>query len=254
MPEANGLPAVNIIGPATPLTWLSGAWRDLWRAPAVFLAYGLAVAMLSAAVSLGLALTGFAFWSIALAAGIVFLAPMIAMGIYEGGRMLEMHERPSFTRIAFVRRAFRRDVALLGLALFLVFGIWLELALITRGLATSRIYPTLDAFIAFAVTTSAGHTMLIWGTAIGGALAWLTFSLVVVSAPMLLDTRHDIFTATVTSVRCVVKNTLPMLLWATIIAALILASVATGFLGLIIVIPWLGLASWRAYRELVNQG
>ena len=254
MPEANSLPAINIIGLATPFTWLSGAWRDLWQAPAVFLAYGLAVAMLSAAVALGLALTGFAFWSIAVAAGFVFLAPMIAMGIYQGGLMLERHERPSLTRVAFVRGAFRRDLVFLGLALFLVFDIWLQLALITRGLATSRIYPTLDAFIAFATTTSAGHAMLVWGTAIGGILAWLTFSLVVVSAPMLLDTRHDIFTATVTSVRCVVKNTLPMLVWAAIIAALILASVATGFFGLIIVIPWMGLASWRAYRSLVHQG
>lgn len=254
MTDANGLPAVNTINLAAPLTWLAGAWRDLWQAPVVFLAYGLAVAMLSAAIALGLALTGLAFWSIALAAGFVFIAPVIAMGIYEGGRMLEASKRPSLARVAFVRSAFRRDVVFLGLALLFIFGIWLELALITAGLAASRIYPTLDAFIQFATTTPAGHSMLIWGTAIGGILAWLTFSLVVVSAPMLLDRRHDIFTATVTSVRCVARNTLPMLLWAAIIAALILASIATGFFGLIIVIPWLGLASWRAYRGLVGSG
>jgi uncharacterized membrane protein len=94
--------------------------------------------------------------------------------------------------------------------------------------------------------------MLLWGSVIGGILAWFVFSLVVVSAPMLLDSRRDIFTASVTSVRCVAQNTLPMLL-AAIIAAMILASLATGFFALIVVIPWLGLASWRAYRALVVQ-
>jgi uncharacterized membrane protein len=70
---------------------------------------------------------------------------------------------------------------------------------------------------------------------------------------MLLDRQNDIFVATVTSVRCVAMNTLPMLIWAAIIAALILLSMLTGFLALVIVIPWLGLASWRAYRCLVQQ-
>lgn len=252
MTDANGLPPVNTIGLATPFAWLAGAWGDLWRAPGVFLAYGLVVAMLSGAIALGLALTGLAFWSIALAAGYIFIAPMIAMGVYEGGRILELGQRPTLGRVAIVSAAFRRDVAFLGLALLIIFGIWLELALITAGLAASRIYPTLDDFVRFALQTGAGHSMLAWGTAIGGILAWLTFSLVVVSAPMLLDTRRDIFTATVTSVRCVAKNTAPMFVWAAVIAALILASIVTGFFALIVVIPWLGLASWRAYRELVG--
>lgn len=253
MTDANGLPAVNTITMAAPFAWLAGGWNDLWRAPAAFLAYGLVVALLSGAVALGLALTGLAFWSVALAAGFVFIAPMIAMGVYEGGRLIETGQRPTLARIAFVRHAFRRDLVFLGLALLIMFGIWLELALVTAGLAASRFYPTLDAFIHFATTTSAGHSMLLWGSVIGGILAWFTFSLVVVSAPMLLDSRRDIFTASVTSVRCVAQNTLPMLLWAAIIAAMILVSLATGFFALIVVIPWLGLASWRAYRALVVQ-
>lgn len=251
MNDANGLPSVNTISVVTPFAWLAGAWGDLWLAPATFLAYGLVVALLSGSVALGVALTGLAFWAVALAAGFVFIAPMIAMGIYEGGRLIEAGERPTLARIAFVPHAFRRDLVFLGLALLIMFGIWLELALVTAGLAASRFYPTLDAFFEFATTTSAGHSMLLWGTIIGGILAWLTFSLIVVSAPMLLDSRRDIFTASVTSVRCVAKNTLPMLLWAAIIAAMILASIATGFFALILVIPWLGLASWRAYRDLV---
>jgi hypothetical protein len=251
MAESNGLPEVTAIGFATPLEWLAGGWRDLWRAPFSVLAYGLVVATISGVTVTGLALTGMGLWSLVLAAGFAFLAPMIAMGVYEGGRLIEEGQRPSLFRIAFVGQAFRRDVVFLGLALLIVFGIWAELARVTYGIATSRLYETLDEFLTFALATGTGNVMLIWGTVVGGILAWLTYSFVVISAPMLLDRNADIFVATVTSVRCVVKNTGPMMLWAAIIAGMLLLSAATFFVGLVIVIPWLGLASWRAYRCLV---
>lgn len=251
MAEPERLPDVNTIRITTPFGWLAGAWGDLWRAPAIFLTYGLVIALAGAAIMLGLAASGMAFWSIALAAGFAFIAPMLAMGIYEGGRLLEAGHKPSLAAIAVIRAAFRRDVVLLGVVLLLIYGIWLELARVVYGLATNRLDVTLSEFITFATSTSQGHGMLVWGTALGGLLAWFTFCLVVVSAPMLLDTRRDMFVASVTSVRCVVRNTLPMLVWAALIAAMLLASILTGFVGLIIVIPWLGLASWRAYRSLV---
>lgn len=253
MTEPVRLPAVNTISFAAPFAWLGGAWADLRRAPLPFLLYGLVIAMFSAAAVLGLALTGLAFWAIALTAGFALVAPMAAMGVYEGGRLLEAGQRPTLARIAFVKSAFRPDVVLLGVALLIVFGIWLELAQVVFGIATSQRPRSLDAFIAFAANTPEGNGMLIWGSLIGGLIAWLTFSFVVVSAPMLLDRRADFFIAAVTSVRCVVRNTGPMLLWALIIAAMLLASILTGFAALIVVIPWLGLATWRAYRALVGQ-
>ncbi len=253
MTGRNGLPAVSRISMSAPLGWLAAAWRDLWSEPATFLTYGLVVAFISGAITLGLLVSGLALWAIALAAGFVLVAPMIAMGIYEGGRLIETGQRPKLARIAFVTSALRGDVVLLGLALFLIFGVWIELARVTYGLSTYRLYATVQEFATFAITTPEGHAMLASGTVIGGVLAWVTFSLVVVSAPMLLDPQADIFLATVTSVRCVALNTLPMLVWATIIAALILLSMLTGFLALVIVIPWLGLASWRAYRSMVRR-
>ena len=75
--------------------------------------------------------------------------------------------------------------------------------------------------------------------------------MVVVSAPMLLDQRTGVFAAIATSVTAVAENFWPMVLWAAILAILTLASAATGFIAFIVVFPWLGLASWRAYRELV---
>jgi uncharacterized membrane protein len=70
---------------------------------------------------------------------------------------------------------------------------------------------------------------------------------------MLLDQRTNLFAAIATSVTAVVENFWPMTLWAGIIGILTLISAATGFLGLVVVFPWLGLASWRAYREFVRE-
>ena len=95
--------------------------------------------------------------------------------------------------------------------------------------------------------------MLLAGTVTGGILAFVTYALVVVSAPMLLNPKANVFAAVATSVRAVNANFFPLLLWAVIITVLLLLSAATGFLALIVVFPWLGLASWRAYRSLVND-
>nr|QQZ51756.1 hypothetical protein JKL49_13155 [Phenylobacterium glaciei] len=77
--------------------------------------------------------------------------------------------------------------------------------------------------------------MLIAGSLIGGAIAFLTYSLVVVSAPMLLDQETSVFVATITSFRTVAENFGPMIVWALLIAVLTLSTVLTGFLALVIV-------------------
>jgi uncharacterized membrane protein len=86
---------------------------------------------------------------------------------------------------------------------------------------------------------------------VGGVIAFFTYCLVVVAAPMLLDTRANVWSAIATSFMAVANNPGPMLLWAFLIVLLLLVSAATGFLALIVIFPWLGLASWRAYRDLV---
>jgi uncharacterized membrane protein len=153
-----------------------------------------------------------------------------------------------------VGAALRQDVAYLGLALLLIFLTWGGIAQIVYGLSTSQIHRNLPDLIAFATGTFEGRRMVLAGSVIGGAIAFFAYSLVVVTAPMLLDRRNDVFLAVVTSVRTVITNFWPMVVWAGILAAMTLSTAATGFLGLTLVFPWLGLASWRAYRELVPDG
>jgi len=250
--DANGgLPGVRRVGLFDPFLWLGQGFSDLMRAPVPMLAYGMMIAALSSGLLYGLYVSDAAFWALTLTFGFVFIAPMLAMGPYEAGRRLEAGERPSLGQIVFVRPAFRQDVAYLGLALLLIYLFWGRIAQIVFGLSTYQMYDTVEAFTAFALTTAEGHNMLLAGTLVGGVIAYFTYMLIVVSAPMLLDPRSNVFVATITSFRTVAMNPLPMTLWAALIAALLIASAATGFLALVVVFPWLGLASWRAYRALV---
>jgi uncharacterized membrane protein len=247
------LPAIRTIGLSAPFGWLAEGWGDLMKAPAPLLVYGLGVAAASFALCYGVYATNGAFWVLALTAGFVIVAPILAMGPYEAGRRIERGERPGLTQILFVRSAFRQDVAYLSLLLVLIYFFWGRIAQIVYGLSTYESHPSVEALVAFALDSSDGRVMLLTGTLTGGALAFVTYALMVVSAPMLLNPRASVFEAVATSVRAVNANFFPLLLWAGIIAALLLLSAATGFLALVFVFPWLGLASWRAYRSLVDD-
>lgn len=251
MDASGGLPPVRTIDSRAPLRWLRGGWSDLGKAPVPCLLYGLGLAAVSFGLSYGLVVSDGAFWVVALTVGFVFVAPMLAMGLYEAGRLIERGETPTLRQMLFVRAAIRQDIAYLGLALVLIYLLWGRIAQIVYGLSTYQLHRTVDAFVGYAVGTADGRAMLLAGSLVGGAMAYGVYCLVVVSAPMLLDHRSNVFYATAASVRAVVTNFGPMTLWAAIIAILILLSAATGFLALIVVFPWLGLATWRAYRDLI---
>lgn len=249
----SGLPAITRVSATAPLRWLSGAWSDLGKSPVPCLLYGLILSIFSIWLAVEIYTTNAAYWVFMVTCGFVFVAPILAMGLYEAGRLIEAGERPSFANLLLPRSALRQDIAYLGLMLLLIFLFWLGIAQIVYGLSTYQIHRNAVDLVRFAVGTQDGRGMLVLGTAIGGLIAFLTFSLVVVSAPMLLDRNGNAFIAVITSVRAVTQNFAAMAVWAVIIVISLLACVATGFVGLIVVFPLLGLASWRAYRDVVRE-
>jgi uncharacterized membrane protein len=251
MDSSLGLPAIRRVDLAAPFGWLVKGWCDLMKAPGPLLLYGLGVAVGSFALCYGVYATNGAFWVVVLTIGFVMIAPVLAMGPYEAGRLIESGARPRLGQILIVRSAFRQDIAYLSLLLVMLYFLWGRVAQIVYGLSTYQIHRDVDALAAFAIGTEEGRGMLVAGSLTGGVLAFVAYALVVVSAPMLLNSSANVFAAVATSVRAVNANFLPLLLWAVIITALLLMSAATGFLALVVVFPWLGLASWRAYRDLV---
>lgn len=250
---AGGFSSIRTVGVDAPFRWLAGGWRDFGAAPLSFMLYGLALGLVSLALCWGIVVTNGAFWVLALTCGFVFLAPMLAMGLYEAGRIIETGGKPSLGRMLFVRDAVRQDIAYLGLALLLIYFLWSRFAQIVYGLSTWRLHRTVEEFVTFAVATKEGHTMLISGSIVGGVMAFFTYCLVVVAAPMLLDRRSNVFQAVATSFGAVSQNFATLLLWAVLIVFFLIAAAMTGFLGFTLIFPWLGLASWRAYRELVDE-
>lgn len=251
--DAARLPQVRKVGWAAPFRWLAGGLADLRAAPLPALVHGLVLAGLSLALSLALLKAWGAFWAAALVFGFILVAPLLAMGPYETGRLLEAGRRPEVGETLWVRRAVRGDVAALGVGLLLLFALWLQAAQIVHGLSTWRLHETPAELAAFAFGTADGRAMLTVGSAVGAVFGLVTFAAVVVSAPMLLDARISVFAAVATSVRATAANFGPLMLWAALVLALVSLSAATGFALMVLVFPWLGLASWRAFRDLVAQ-
>ena len=247
----SSLPDVREIGLNAPIEWLKGGFSDFGKAfgPCIF--YGAALALISAMFATGLLFSGQASWIMVFAGGFLFIAPMIAMGLYEAGRQLELGQTPTLREMLVVKTASAQNLAYLGLALLIVYFFWTRMAQLIYALSTYTLHESVGEFLTFMFTTSAGHSMAMTGTVVGGIIAFIAFSLVVVSAPMLLDRKTDVFIATVTSVRSVAKNPAPMLLWAVMIAVLTAIGLVTAFIGLVAVFPVIGLSSWRAYRALV---
>lgn len=109
----------------------------------------------------------------------------------------------------------------------------------------------MTGFINEVLTTSHGHALILWGNLIGFAFAVVAMVVGVVSFPLLLDRDVGVLTALETSVRAVMTNPGPMALWGLIVAALLLVGSIPLFVGLAVVVPVLGHATWHLYRRLI---
>jgi uncharacterized membrane protein len=251
MVQDTGLPAVRTVGAMAPFHWLAGGWQDFMKVPGPCLVYGATMSFASIGFTWAFIASNAAFWVLALTCGFVFIAPMLAMGLYEAGRLLETGQKPTLSRMLFLRHAVRQDVVYLGLVLLMIYLLWGRIAQLVYGLSTYQYHRTVKAFVTFALTDPEGQTMAIANILTGGIIAFFTYAIVVVAAPMLVEPETNVFAATVTSFTVVAQNFVPMLIWAFLIVALLVSTIPTGFLSLTIIFPCLGLASWRAYRDLV---
>ena len=142
------------------------------------------------------------------------------------------------------------QVAYIGFLLLFAALVWLRVAFMLYALFSSANYVPATEFASFAISTPAGLSMLAIGTLIGGGIAFAIFTFCVISIPMLMHERTDAFTAIAAGINAIKTSPGAMLLWAWLIAVLTAAGVATFFVGLALVFPLLGHATWHAYREL----
>ncbi len=246
------LPGIRNVTFDQPLHWLRDGARDFARAWPLSLFYGVVFALL------GYALVHAAedrpHLAMALASGFLFVAPLLATVFYCLSHRLEHHHK--LPRLFVPLLSWRSNPSSLGLfAVMLVFVLisWERISAILVGLFLngSGIGGLSDLLSIGAVQQ---HTDFVLAyLAFGGVLALMMFSLSVVSLPMLLHRKVDFATALVTSFMATRLNFPVMLLWGALIAGLIAVGMATDFVAMAVIFPWLGHASWHAYRELVEH-
>jgi len=231
------------LSPWAPFRWLRAGIRDLLQAPQQSLAYGLAVAIMIAVVSMLAWTRGSQWFMFAMLGGFVFLAPLTCIGLYAISAQLERGQPPLMTRSirAALRRHFGNEM-IFALALMIIFLVWARAAVMV-----SVFFPTEGE-----ITTMQLVSFFTFGTSIGAIFAAITFSASAFSLPMIMHRDVDSITAIVTSVNAVLRNKRAMVVWLTIIITSLLVGVATAFVGLVVIVPVIGYAAWHGYLETID--
>ncbi len=227
---------------AWPLSWIRRGWKDYLRAPRQSLAYGIAIALLSWLVT-GIGLKLGTYWSVlVLLSGFVFVAPVLALGLYSISRQLERGRSPSLRLCLDEQRKTLGTTMVFALALIVLFLVWARAGSMLHVFFPMESNPDWRKLATF----------LAIGSAVGSIFALLTFVFSAFSLPMICDRDADAITAIVTSVNAVLRNKPAMAVWALLIVGLTAIGFATALLGLAVVIPLLGYATWHAYRETID--
>lgn len=247
-------PVIRKIAPADLIDALSKGLQDFAAMPshAVFLCLIYPViALVLAALTLGYNIVPLLF---PLAAGFALLGPFAAMGLYELSRRREAGVPVSAANALDVLRSPSIGAIIaLGLLLMIVFLIWVAIAQAIYVANFGYAPPASIAQFAHDVLfTPAGWNLIIIGNLVGFLFAVAVLMISVVSFPLLIDRDAGAVGAVGTSLRAVMANPLTMALWGVIVAALLFVGSLPAFVGLTVVLPVLGHATWHLYRKVVE--
>lgn len=239
------------IGWQSPARWLCRGWCDLWSNPWPSLLHGVLLAAFGALLLWGV---HDQFWWLAGAfSGFLIVAPVLAAGIYAISRKANEGGRVSCRDVLRLWTSGDRRMVGFGLLLGAAGTGWV---LTSAGLITlwapAGIAKPAD-FLRYVVLAPSPGLFEVW-LLLGGMLAAPMFASSVITLPMLVDTRLPLWDAVGESWRVVGSYPVVMALWASVIGLLVGLGLATFMLGLVVVVPWLGHASWHAYLDMKSAG
>ena len=248
-------PVIRTIGPADLRDALAKGLADFNAVPThlIFLCliYPI-VTLIAARLYAGYDMLPFVF---PLLTGYTLIGPLIALGTYELSRRREKG-LDTLRRHAFgvLRSPSLLSIALLGILLMVIYFLWLFAAWTIYELYFGDAVPaSIEEFARQVFTTPSGQSLIIVGSGAGFVFAVVVFTLSVVSFPMLLDRDVGVITAVQTSIRAVLANPVTMGMWGFVIAGSLFVGSLPFFVGLAVVMPVLGHASWHLYRKVVER-
>ena len=252
VPPPSEAPPKEVIAMAwsAPLRWLRLGWRDLAAYPGISLFYGLA--FWGMALMLGAVFRSKPEYTMTMASGCLLVGPFLALGLYEVSRRRELDLAAGFASSMTCWKSHLRSMGLLVGVLIVLELLWGRASLVVIAVFFNTGMPT-SVGVVQAVFNPDNLEFVLAYTLVGGAFAALVFAITVVSIPMILDRDTDAITAAIGSIEVVVTQPGVMLLWGGLIVALVALALLLPFaVGLVLVGPLLGHATWHAYRGSVR--
>jgi uncharacterized membrane protein len=253
--DAQTAPAIRTITSADLADALRLGWEDFKAVPS----HAIMLCVIYPLVGLVLARTvlGYSILPLLfpLAAGFALIGPFAALGLYELSRRRELGDDASAWHAVDVLRSPSFGAMLgLGLALLVLFIVWIATAqAIYVSAFGNEPAAEIPNFVSKVLTTPQGWELIVVGCGAGFLFAVVALCVSVVSFPLMLDRHANVMDAVTTSLRAVARNPVPMAMWGLIVAALLVLGSLPLFLGLAVVIPLLGHATWHLYRKVVER-
>jgi uncharacterized membrane protein len=229
-----------------PWCWLVAGGRDMRASLGISVFYGTAFWLM--ALVLGAVFKSKPEYTMSIASGCLLLGPFLAMGLYEVSRRREMGLRPEFAASLTCWDRHVRSMGMLVLVLIVLELLWGRASLVVFAVFFNTGMPSTTGVMQAVFNPENWEFVAVY-TVVGGVFATVVYSISVVSIPMILDRDADAISAAIASLEVVFNNTGIMLLWGAIITTLIVLALLTPWcVGLLLVGPLLGHASWHAYR------
>jgi len=235
-----------------PYQWLKMGWDDFRNVNMeASLLYGVVIAVLSALVVIGIFLFKLDYILLPALAAFLVIGPALAIGLYEKSRRIQLNQPVSIGSMLFVQPKSKGQLLFIGLMLTLWIGLWLRAGVLLYALFFGmHEFPGPGGVLGLLFTEPKGYLLLITGTLFGALFAAFAFAVSVFSVPMLLNEQTDAFSAMGASIALTWHNLPVMLGWGCIVLGLTALCLITGLIGLIVVFPILGHATWHVYCDI----
>ena len=251
VPPASDAPKKEILklNFSDPFMWLKKGWQDLLSFKSCTTFFG--VCFFVMAVVLGIVFRNKPEYTMSIVSGCLLLGPFLALGLYEVSRRNELGLPKSFIQSTTCWRNHIRSMGMLVLVLIVLELLWGRASLVVFAVFFNTGMPSTTGVME-AIFNAQNLEFLLVYAMVGGVFAALVFAVSVVSIPMILDRDTDAISAAITSIQVVFVNLPVMLLWGALLTVLVAVALIPAGLGLIVIGPWLGYATWHAYRGSVK--